>query len=574
MSHIVVRNVNDAYQRGVELVLRLGNKEHSRNGEVITVQEPVLIEYMNPRERVLFDPSRDANPFFHFMEAIWMLAGEKAAAWPVKFNKQMAEYANDDGEYDGAYGYRWRQHFGFDQITYVVDQLRADPSTRRAVIGMYDPRTEKAGSRDIPCFSGDTPLWSPEGDLPFEEISRKFECGEVTRWPVYAVDPTDWSVKISWADNVWCSGTKKTLRLTFDDGSSLRVTPEHILYRKKNGHSRADKSTPTMAKDLRVGDRMVATHRWYSPKGHEQIKKSLLKNTSFSNTQKTHREYAALIADIPEGHVVHHLNDIKTDNRWENLSVISESDHNRLHRLGDLNPMRRMEKSRKVEKGLKHSKAMLSYWESKRKIDNHVIVGIEQCEEEPVYDFSVPEGHNALVGTGVVAHNCNTQIFFRIVRGRLNMTVTNRSNDAVWGAFGANAVHFSMLQEVIAAMVGVPVGHYFQFTNNLHIYTDIPKVFNSVMRLDYQNYYMTKEVEPYALVQDPTTFLRDCENFVRDPYNVGNSNPMFYFVAHPMYMAWMEYRKGNLEAAANWCRCIEASDWKLACRRWLQRRQK
>jgi hypothetical protein len=319
MSHLIVRNVNDAYQQGVDLVLNHGTKEPSRNGEVVALPYPIMVEYLHPRERVLFDPSRDANPFFHFMEAIWMLAGEKSAVWPVKFNRQMEAYANDKGEYDGAYGYRWRHHFGFDQIHYVVDQLRADPSTRRAVIGMYDPRAEMASSKDVPC---------------------------------------------------------------------------------------------------------------------------------------------------------------------------------------------------------------------------------------------------------------NAQIFFRIVRGRLNMTVTNRSNDAVWGAFGANAVHFSMLQEVIAEMVGVPVGTYYQFTNNLHIYTGIPKVVKAVTEMDYCNPYMTHEVEPYALVQNPATFLKDCENFVRDPYIVGNTNPVLYYVARPMYMAWEAYKEGDIGRAIKRCDDIEASDWKLACRRWLQRRQK
>ena len=28
-----------------------------------------------PTKELLFDPDRDANPFFHFMEGLWMLAG-------------------------------------------------------------------------------------------------------------------------------------------------------------------------------------------------------------------------------------------------------------------------------------------------------------------------------------------------------------------------------------------------------------------------------------------------------------------------------------------------------------------
>ncbi len=38
---------------------------------------------------------------------------------------------------------------------------------------------------------------------------------------------------------------------------------------------------------------------------------------------------------------------------------------------------------------------------------------------------------------------CNTQIYFWERKGQLNMTVCNRSNDMIWGAYGANAVHMS-----------------------------------------------------------------------------------------------------------------------------------
>jgi hypothetical protein len=35
------------------------------------------------------------------------------------------------------------------------------------------------------------------------------------------------------------------------------------------------------------------------------------------------------------------------------------------------------------------------------------------------------------------------------------MTVTNRSNDLCWGMLGANYVHFTILQEYLAARLGV-----------------------------------------------------------------------------------------------------------------------
>ena len=72
-------------------------------------------------------------------------------------------------------------------------------------------------------------------------------------------------------------------------------------------------------------------------------------------------------------------------------------------------------------------------------------------------------------------HPCNTHIYFNVRDNILDMTVCNRSNDMIWGALGANAVHMSILQEYIASHIGARVGIYTQFSNNLHAYTEVLK---------------------------------------------------------------------------------------------------
>jgi hypothetical protein len=101
---------------------------------------------------VLFDPIRDANPFFHFMEAIWMLAGDQNVAFPAKYASQIKQYSDDGVLLNGAYGWRWRKLFDFDQIEEVVDKFKRDPNTRRAVISMYDPDFDgQYFGKDLPC---------------------------------------------------------------------------------------------------------------------------------------------------------------------------------------------------------------------------------------------------------------------------------------------------------------------------------------------------------------------------------------------------------------------------------------
>jgi len=66
---------------------------------------------------------------------------------------------------------------------------------------------------------------------------------------------------------------------------------------------------------------------------------------------------------------------------------------------------------------------------------------------------------------------CNDMATFqRNANGELDMVVFNRSNDIIWGAYFANAVHFSMLQEYLACWIGCEVGSYWQVSVNYHAY--------------------------------------------------------------------------------------------------------
>ena len=128
-----------------------GLEEESRNGKVLAFPDPVFVTMLDPTERVLFDPIRDANPFFHVMEFIWMMAGSNDVNWIEKFNSNYRRYADGDIVH-GAYGHRWQQHFNMvNQITGVIDVLRRDNSTRRAVLGMWDPSVDLVPHNDLPC---------------------------------------------------------------------------------------------------------------------------------------------------------------------------------------------------------------------------------------------------------------------------------------------------------------------------------------------------------------------------------------------------------------------------------------
>lgn len=153
MHTIHARNVIDALSQGVRLINECGVLKPSRNGDTLEVPEPVSTTYIAPNERVLFDKDRDANPFFHLFEALWMLAGRNDVAFPAMLVKRMAVYSDDGLTFNGAYGFRWRSHFGYDQLKDCIEQLSRDSDTRRCVLTMWDPRADlrNQASKDLPC---------------------------------------------------------------------------------------------------------------------------------------------------------------------------------------------------------------------------------------------------------------------------------------------------------------------------------------------------------------------------------------------------------------------------------------
>jgi len=149
---IATRNVNQAFS-DVFWRMKAENliPEMSRNGPVLAFPEPVIITYKYPQERVLFHEGRDANVIFHILESIWMLAGRRDVAFLQLFNSRIGQYSDDGENFNAAYGYRWRHHFGQDQLVNVIETLRADPTSRQAVIQMWDAADLTRPTKDKAC---------------------------------------------------------------------------------------------------------------------------------------------------------------------------------------------------------------------------------------------------------------------------------------------------------------------------------------------------------------------------------------------------------------------------------------
>jgi thymidylate synthase len=139
MFIINATNIRDALPLAVKYVMRFGEKEITRNGLATVSPRPVTIRYRYPKHHVLVNAVRDANPFFHLMEAMWMLAGRNDGEFLDSYIKDFSKtYGNQNGIVPDAYGYRWRNQFGHDQLTDIIQKLKQDPITRHAVLQMWD----------------------------------------------------------------------------------------------------------------------------------------------------------------------------------------------------------------------------------------------------------------------------------------------------------------------------------------------------------------------------------------------------------------------------------------------------
>lgn len=326
MLVIKADNVTHAYNQGRVLIKDQGRLAESRNGKVLKFPYPVATAYTYPQERVLFDPVRDANPFLHLFEAIWMLAGRNDVDWIGQFASQMYAYSDDGKTLHGAYGHRWRQHFGVDQINQAIFDLYADKGTRRVVVGMWDPyidgKVAQVGGKDVPC---------------------------------------------------------------------------------------------------------------------------------------------------------------------------------------------------------------------------------------------------------------NTQIYFNVrPDGELDMTVSNRSNDMIWGAYGANAVHMSILHEYVALSAGLPMGAYYQFSNDLHVYEkhfnllDLPAAPDFYAEFSHRS---KQPFEPLFIFGQKEVFDKDVEDFVADPWGQVNYRTEFFrTTVGPMARAWKLHKAKFHTSAVDVAGQIEAEDWRKAATEWIARR--
>lgn len=172
-----------------------------------------------------------------------------------------------------------------------------------------------------PCFTGDTKVWTAEhGHALFRDLVGKTVSvltqtseGRLAYRPMH---------------NIRCTQREAALvRVSFDNGTSIRCTPQHRYY-LRDGREVA-------AQDLVAGDSVCSVYRYRAnTKGYMRL-------SNGAHTPLEHHIPFEGVDALGQTVQVHHLNEVKSDNRPSNLCLMDAAEHRRLHMDGDANPLRK-----------------------------------------------------------------------------------------------------------------------------------------------------------------------------------------------------------------------------------------
>lgn len=153
----------------------------------------------------------------------------------------------------------------------------------------------------------------------------------------------------------------------------------------------------------------------------------------------------------------------------------------------------------------------MRYWNDHRDVGDHVWKCVDQFEncynylrEEPdtrhaVMTFWNPSFDHCYIETN--DRPCNITFQFLIDNGKLDLYIFNRSNDINWGLMNTNVVQFSVILEVMALLLGIPVGKQIHMITNLHVYDFQGDITQRVLNRNYF-FNIYKHVRPTEFEAD------------------------------------------------------------------------
>lgn len=116
-----------------------------------------MLTLSDPRDRWINVRVPPISPAYSFAELIYVMAGSNLAEDINPWNPSLPKYQGDCKSYPGAYGYRLRKEFGFDQLEKTYEALLYNSHSRQVLMDIWSPEIDfpkkhgEPAGKDIPC---------------------------------------------------------------------------------------------------------------------------------------------------------------------------------------------------------------------------------------------------------------------------------------------------------------------------------------------------------------------------------------------------------------------------------------
>lgn len=111
----------------------------------------------NPRCRIPFTVGRKFSMSYMVAELVWYLAANNSTKWISNHSKFWKDISDDGTTANSAYGARlFKENLNiaqgrYRQIDYIIEELKKDPDSRRAVMHLRVPSDSIDAKLDVPC---------------------------------------------------------------------------------------------------------------------------------------------------------------------------------------------------------------------------------------------------------------------------------------------------------------------------------------------------------------------------------------------------------------------------------------
>ncbi len=112
---------------------------------------------LSEHQRLPVPGNRRYWPYVAAAEVAWQLMGTQDPEFILSTAPRVWRDFVEDGRLETAYGYRWRKHFGRDQLALAMAELRTNPTNRQLYVSAWDPSRDGLGGpqpKNIPCPVG------------------------------------------------------------------------------------------------------------------------------------------------------------------------------------------------------------------------------------------------------------------------------------------------------------------------------------------------------------------------------------------------------------------------------------